>query len=133
MKHFDGLDDVHEIGVDHDGHLEHIAQINHDEIDRRLAGIDEEPERTVGLSDVLSALMRLLYFATASNGLLGEKALTLAGTKIHSLLWLLNPTESPYNSMADIARAAGCTRACLSAALLKLTDQIGLRVFARQK
>ena len=48
---------VHSVGRNSDHQLERTCELNFDELDRRLAGIDEEPEWSVSMSDASSAIL----------------------------------------------------------------------------
>jgi hypothetical protein len=45
--------------------------------------------------------------------------------RIHALLYLIDPTNSRFENLTDIAAAAGMTWAGVSKALINLRDQLG--------
>jgi hypothetical protein len=49
------------------------------------------------------------------------------------LLWLLNPNESRFENLTQIAEAAGITKASISKSLLTFKDVIGLRLCSGPK
>jgi hypothetical protein len=82
------------------------------------------------MSDMSSAIMRLLYFFTQAQGNddTPQSRLLAVAARAEALLWLLNPNESRFANLTDIAQAAGITKASISKALLTFKDSIGLQL-----
>ena len=123
---YDHGDHVHELCVNSDGKLEPVTNFPYDQVDQNL-NWSENKEDMVSFADFSAAFSMILEYLTKGRG---DKPtdLTVVGARCESLLWLLQPTQSHYHSLADIAAAAGVTRAALSAHLLSFKDQIGLAI-----
>jgi hypothetical protein len=117
------LHGVHEVGHDKDGRIERIAHPDWESIYHDLDGEGIE-DSTVTMSDVGAVLSLILQWACRSN------SLTNVGARIASLLAFLDPVNAPHkrNTLAAIAKEAGCTKALLSRELLELRDQTGVRL-----
>jgi biotin operon repressor len=126
------FDSVHSVGRNHHAHcLEPIADF--DAIDRSLAGEDEVAEDMMSVSDMSSGLFKVLYWATNAYADTPQARLAAVASRIEALLWLLQPTECRFESLTDIAQAAGITKASVSKALVNFRDEVGydfLRVSA---
>ena len=57
-----------------------------------------------------------------------QARLAAVGSRVESLLWLLNPTESQFESLTDIVKATGITKQSVSKALVTLREETGFRV-----
>ncbi len=101
-----------------------VTDFDFDEIDRNLgfSEPDDQTEHDISMSDVGAAFSLILGWICASDTLTG------AGARAAALLTYLDPVNSRFESLADIARDAGLTRATLSKALLELRDQAGVNL-----
>jgi hypothetical protein len=125
-------DSVHEIcyaqgdSPEELGYFDKIEHFDYDEIDRRLGFEPASEERTVTFSDMTALFCLILEFV------LGGESLTLAGARAAALAVYLNPVHNNRfgNNLSEIAREAGCTRACLSKALLNFRDSCGVHISA---
>jgi len=104
------------------GRLEQITQFDYDAIDREAFG-EQPKEDSVTFADASAALALVLGWACESKGCVTDlKMVAARGLTLH---YWLSPEQSNYNGMAEIASVCGCTRAALSAHLLKLKDGAG--------
>jgi hypothetical protein len=69
-------------------------------------------------------------FTQILGWMLSSRDLTFAGAKCASLATLLDPTSSGYRNLSEVARAANCSRATLSKALMCLRDDFGVELTA---
>ena len=122
--HRDSIDHLHSYGRNDANKLEPSAGFDFEEVFRDLDG-EEPAETTVSMADASAAISILLGWIC---GTMHDKPLniTSVGAKAESLLLLLDSNQSKYESLADIAAAAGITRQTLSKSLLSLKDQTGL-------
>jgi leucine-zipper of insertion element IS481 len=114
-------DGIHNnLGIDNEGHIEPSVGFDYDEIDRNVFDVEDE-EETVSFSDMAAALALIVGFACASPDL------KLVGARIAAIGVLLDPINMPHNrrTLADIAREAGLSRACVSKWMIDFRDQIG--------
>jgi hypothetical protein len=72
-------------------------------------------QRSAGLIKILQWLLRSQDFA-------------FCDAKVAALSALLDPVNSPYRNLSQIAREAGISRATLSKAVLDLRDSHGIRL-----
>jgi biotin operon repressor len=86
-------------------------------------------QETLSFSDGSAALALLVGWICQSAGPGPANVITIA-SKAEAVLFWLDPIQSRYSSLADIARALGITRAAISKQLLDLKDQIGSCVSA---
>jgi hypothetical protein len=120
-----------------DGSLQRTIGFDYDEVDRNLSGV-EPAEDMVSFSDASAAIAILLGAICDTRKTDHPINLVSVGAKAESLLFLLDPNQSRYESLSDIARAANMTRANLSKWLLKLKDEVGFflsagkRAFSRE-
>lgn len=124
MLHRDAPGDhLHETAYQN-GSFERVEQFDWESIDRNIDGIEPE-ERTISMADASAAISILLGWICGTQK---DKPASIAtvGAKAESLLLLLDSNQSKYRSLAQIAEAAGLTRAALSKSLLSLKDQSGL-------
>jgi biotin operon repressor len=92
---------------------------------------DTEPaDDSVTLGDASSALMKILYWAADARGSTPQEQLAMVGARIQALLWLLNPGESRFQSLSDLARVAGCTKQSISKAVVRLREDTGFCISA---
>lgn len=114
---------LHSIAVE-DEHLVRTTEFDWDEVSRIVDG-EEPEERTITMADASAAVSILLGWICGTQK---DEPLSIAsvGARAESLLLLLDSNQSRYKSLADIARAAGLSRASLSKSLLSLKDQSGL-------
>jgi biotin operon repressor len=115
-------DHLHALAYGADHRLEQITDFDFDEIDRNLSGEETEDEQ-VAWGDMAAA------FALVLQHICGDRigvtdVRIVAGRALSLLLWLA-PDQCDYDSMADIAKACGCTRAALSKSLIRLRDDTG--------
>jgi hypothetical protein len=96
-----------------------------DEIDRRLGF--ESPEQPIEFSDMTACFSLILGWICKSRY---EGSITNAGWKAQSLLWLLDPQQSKFESLSQIAEAEGVTKQAVSKALLELRDECGFLISA---
>lgn len=121
--HSDIGDHLHEGGINSNNRAEAICQFPYDEVFRDLDG--EEPEDSVTFADMGSALALILQWVCGTRDSHRPRDINLIAARSLTLLLWLAPDQCEYESLADIARFAGCTRAALSAALVCLKSQSG--------
>lgn len=116
---------LHDIGVNAAGHLERTVEFPIDEIDERL-GWSENKEDTVTMADAAACWILILEW------ILATRTLALAGARAASLAIYLDPVNHNRfgSTLAQIAEQAGCTRACLSQALIDFRDSAGIHLSA---
>jgi hypothetical protein len=122
-------DHLHEVRWNND--TDQPEPVSHFDLDAIRFDDEPEPEdETITVADASSAILRCLYWCAGADGHDGTPQSRLLGVaaRVEALLWLLNPNESRFANMTEIARAAGVTKACLSKSLLTFKDQIGLRL-----
>jgi|SRR6516165_6347162 hypothetical protein len=98
-----------------------------------FAALDpREPEALVPVAEATAALVTILQW------LMRSESFASTGAKVFALSALLNPVQSPYRSLAAIARASEkeCWRkdistAALSKSLLELLDSNAVRLRIR--
>jgi hypothetical protein len=128
LQNFAG-DGVHEVCWDSDSEsFEGVTQPDFESIYRACDG--EEPAETmVSFSDMSAALAIILGWLCKSQR--DEPAkINIVGAKAEMLLWWMDPTQSRYDSMSDISRAAGVTRALLSKYIVALRNELQLYMSA---
>lgn len=124
MSDYQRGDHLHPLAKNSDNRLERIENFDYSEVDR-LLGVADTDDR-VTFADASAALALILGWACgATRSKAHESSIISAGARIHSLLFLIDPTNARYRSLADIANAAGMTRAACSKALVLLRDQLG--------
>jgi biotin operon repressor len=131
--HFDAVHNVAWNNADDGDHtFTPTTNFNHDDI-----CFDDEPEReedAVTMGDASSALMRILYWLVGAGknikDIAPQQRLAHVGARAEALLWLLNPTESQFESLTEIAQAAGITKQAVSKAVVTLREDIGLPISA---
>jgi biotin operon repressor len=118
-------DHLHTLAVE-DETLVRSQDFDFEEVYRNVDS--EEPEETtISMADASAAISIILGWICQSAKDEPASIKTVA-SKAESLLLLMDSNQSKYKSLADIARAAGLTRAALSKNLLSLKDQTGFRV-----
>lgn len=105
-----------------DGRLQPITSFDFDEIDERL-GWSERKEDSVSFSDMSAA------FSLVLGNLIGRseakpRSMAMVGALVHTLQFFLDPTNCRFDSLAEIAAEANCTRQALSSWLMALRDQL---------
>jgi len=98
-----------------------VTGFDFDEVDRNL-GLAIEDDDLLPFSEVVSGWVKLLAWILSTNGNLAS-----SGARAAVLQYYLNPNESEFGSLQEIAEAAGVTRAALSAALLDLRKALDLK------
>ena len=121
--HGDLGDHLHDIAIE-DESLVRSQDFPWEEVYRDLDN-EEPPEQMISMADASSAVAIILGWICQSRRD-DPASIATVGAKAESLLLLLDPINSKYKSLADIAEAAGLTRALLSRSLLSLKDQSGL-------
>jgi len=118
-------DHLHEIAHADSGKLEPVTHFSYSEVDRRLGFEDEED--MVSFSDASASVALILQWVCGrvDSGKRHVPSIVSAGAKANALLWMIDPINARYKSLADIANAAGITRASASKSLLELRDQLG--------
>ena len=111
-------DPVHPTAIGNDGRPEPITDFNYGALD------GDQPGEMIAFSDMVAAFCLILEWVTSCKR---TKDLMSAGAHAAALLYFLDPARSEFKSLADIASAAGMSRAALSKALLNLRDESGLR------
>lgn len=81
----------------------------------------EIAENLIPIAQAASALIVILHWLAQS------KDFRFSGAKVAALAALLDPVNSDYRNLSQIARAAGISRATLSKAILNLRDSNGIR------
>ena len=105
------------------GRFERIADFSWEEVYRAVDG-EEPAERMISFSDSSAAISVLIGWLCHSGRDEPADIRTVAA-KCEALLFWLDPNQSKYESLADIARVTGHTRAAISKQLLNLKDQLG--------
>ena len=95
--------------------LSHHVDFDFDALESEIA------ETLVPISRVASALSVILHWLSQS------KDFRFSGAKVAALAALLDPVNSDYRNLSQVARAAGISRATLSKAILNLRDSNGIR------
>jgi len=90
-------------------------------IDFDFTAFESETETLIPISRVASALSVILHWLSQS------KDFRFSGAKVAALAALLDPVNSDYRNLSQVARAAGISRATLSKAILNLRDSNGIR------
>jgi hypothetical protein len=126
--HPDALGDhVHPIHWDENAHqFEGVTDFDFDTVCRNVDG-EETEERMISMSDASAAISILLGWICQSSKH-HQINMSGVGARAESLLLLLDPNQSKFKSLAEIASAANLTRAALSKSLLSLKDQSGLSI-----
>jgi hypothetical protein len=83
----------------------------------------EQPEDMVSFSDMGAAFSLILQWACGKLKRSSDPIVS-AGARINALFYLIDPVNSRFENMSDIAAAAGMSRAGVSKALLELRDQV---------
>jgi len=96
-----------------------------DEIDRSLGF--ESPEKPVEFDDMTACFSLILGWMCKGHK---TGAIANAGWKAQALLWLLDPEQSQFESLSEIADVAGVTKQAVSKALVELRDECGFLVSA---
>jgi hypothetical protein len=98
-----------------------------DAIDRNVFG--ESSEDKVDWKDMTSALAIVLGWicgrADVKRNGNQTSAIAYSGMRANALLYLLDPDQSRFESLQQIADASECTKAAVSKALAELRNQIG--------
>jgi hypothetical protein len=103
-----------------EGHREAITQFDYRSLD------PDEPEDMVSFSDLTACFSLVLQWACGQNRNRADQSHIIgAGIRVHALLFLLDPTHARYQSLADIARDAGVTRAAVCKAIIRLRKELG--------
>ena len=117
------------LGVNHDGMLEPITDINtfYDEIDRNIFGIEEQDD-VVEFGDMSRAFGQVIQWACRG------KTLTSVGARIAALGALLYANAMPFGrtNLSAIARESGCTNAASRSPSFGSKHSIACRGSARQ-
>src|SRR5207248_1949256 len=94
---------IHSVGYGDSGTLEPITDFDYDAVDRAL-GFEPEPETPVEFADMTAAFSLVLQWIATPTEVrhVGARALTL--------LYFLDPSNSRFGSLEEIAKNAGCTR-----------------------
>ncbi len=116
-------DHLHTLAIE-DEKLVRSQDFDWEELCRNVDG-EEPEERTVSMSDASAAISIILGWI-CENRSHHASNMASVGARAESLLLLLDSNQSRYESLAQIAEAAGLTRAALSKSLLSLKDQSGL-------
>jgi len=95
------------------------------EIDRNVFGIEPEDTGTksVSFSDMSAALSIILGWIRCRAKTPEPRGVA---SRALGLLYLLDPVTSRYDSLDQIAKACGMTRAAISASLVQFRDEVGL-------
>jgi hypothetical protein len=115
---------IHPSAWTDNGALEPVTHFDHEAI-----RFDDEPDppeedlKTLSFSDAASLLAEVFEWAITAQHL-DNVDLTLVGAKVAALHLSLRPERSPFASQHAIAERAGCTRQCLSKALLAFRDSV---------
>ena len=112
-------DGIHDLAF-LDGRLVQTVDFDFDEVDRNMSGEEPEDEQ-VAWGDMVASFALLLQWMCGNRT---PDVRIIAGRALSLLLWL-QPDQCEYDSMAEIAKACECTRAALSASLLRLKDDTG--------
>jgi hypothetical protein len=102
---------------------EPVSDVDYSAVDADLANDQPEPEQTVTLGRIMSAAFSLVFRVDTE-----AKDMTLAGARAHSLMTLLDPINSKFPNLSEIARVAQCTRSCLSLQLMRFRYDVGLKI-----
>jgi len=114
---------LHSVAIENH-HLVRTTGLDYDRDFRNVDG--EEPADTmISMSDASAAISILLGAICDTRKTDHPINMASVGAKAESLLFLLDPNQSRYESLSDIARTANMTRAGLSKWLLKLKDEVG--------
>jgi len=108
------------------GSYEMVGQFDWEQIDRNVDGIEPE-ERVISFADASAAIAILAGWMCQSCREEPAPIRTVAA-KCEALLFWLDPNQSKYKSLSDIADACQITRAAVSKMLLGLKDQLGSAV-----
>jgi hypothetical protein len=66
--------------------LETVTEYDYEAVDRALAGLDEDPEDMASMSDLSSALLKVLYWACGASGNTAQTRMAAVGAWIEALL-----------------------------------------------
>jgi biotin operon repressor len=108
-------DGIHQVGTDENDAVCQVVDFDYSALD------PAEPEPTIRVSLAASGLVRVLAWILRSHDL------RLAGARAASIMALLDPVNSPFRNLSQIARSVGISRAALSKAILQLRDNDGVR------
>jgi len=111
----DVFDHIHEIGTDENGVFVPVCHFDFNQLDRCGENSDMVP-----IEAVTSGFNQLLGW------MLSSRDLVFVGARAAALLTLLDPVNSDYRNLNEIAIATGVSRASLSKSLLELKDRYGL-------
>jgi hypothetical protein len=127
--HEDIGDGLHDVAWNADSEaFEGVTLPSWEEIYYNVDG-EELLETMVSFSDMSAALSIISGWLCQSQR--NEPAkINIVGAKAEMLLWWMCPTQSRYKSMADIARAAGVSRALLSKYIVALRNELKLSLSA---
>jgi len=115
-------DHLHSVGIV-DGHRGQTCGFQYDEVYRNVDG--EEPEEDMVSFSDMSAVLSLILQWMCGKHKAGGNLIVSAGVRAHSLLYMIDPVNSSFENMTDIAAAAGMTRANVSKGLMELRNQVG--------
>jgi hypothetical protein len=117
-------DHLHELGLGQNGHLERICQPDWESIFHNDGeGIEEN---TVTWADMSAAVSLLLGFCCGRSDKGDDKlAIVRSGMRVNAVLYWLDSNASRYNSLEEIADAAGVTKAAVSKSLMDLRKELG--------
>ena len=115
---------VHETAFE-DNQIVEVTDFDWASIDRSCDGI-EPAEQTISLADASAAISIILGWICKGQYKSDPAPIASVASRAEALLLLLDPNQSRYETLADIARASGMTRAAISKSLLSLKDQSGL-------
>jgi biotin operon repressor len=98
-----------------------------DEIDRRLGF--EQADEPVEFADMTAAFSLILGWMCGTK----TGPIRNSGWRAQALLWLLDPEQSQFGSLTEIAEAAGVTKQAVSKALVELRDECGFLISAGKR
>jgi hypothetical protein len=103
-----------------------VTDFNYDEVDQSL-GWAEDIEKPVEFADMTAAFSLLLSWMCGRSNTKDHQynPVAAAGRRAFSLLYLIDPTNCRYDSLDEIAKASGATRAIVSRDLMKLRTELG--------
>jgi hypothetical protein len=116
------------VAVGSSGKLEPTTDFPYDAVDRSCFGIEASDEK-VSFADLSASLSIILgwiggrQYSTQSNN---DAYIRSVAARALGLLFLMDANNSRFESMADVARATGLTRAAISKMMLNLRDQLGV-------
>lgn len=121
-------DHLHEYSFNHDsGKPEPSVNFDYGEVEARLGEVGEidaalDTDQSIGYADACAGWIMLLQFITSPD------SLTTAGARAHLLQYWLDPSECRYQSLAELAKAAGCTKQNLSKALVDFRHYLKVHI-----